>query len=65
MKQVSRNEFFAAVAASTRDIHPSIVSAKYPYTSEWKFHRELGQPLFGKSVGRKDGGHDYFLAGRD
>jgi hypothetical protein len=52
MREVSKDEFFATVGPL--DVHPTIVT-RFPYTSEWRFHRQLGAPLFGKTVGRMDG----------
>ena len=65
LRQVTREEFFAPIYAKGLDVHPSIVTAHYPYTSEWRFHRQFGTPLFGKTVGRIEGGlavKDYYLA---
>ena len=64
MKQVSKDEFFRRICDGGLDVHPSIVTGS-PYTSEWRFHRLLGQPLFGKSVERIEGGlivTDYFIS---
>lgn len=33
-KEVTRDEFYAAVGK--QNVHPYIVSDKYPYTTEWK-----------------------------
>ncbi len=63
MKQVTKEEFFAPIYADGLDVHPSIVT-KFPYTSVWRFHRRLGEPLYGKTVDKFDGGKtttDYFL----
>lgn len=62
MQPVSRDEFYQAVNALTRDVQPRITNDRWPYTSIWEFHKESGRPVFGKSVGRRDCGHDYFLA---
>jgi hypothetical protein len=65
MRQVSKDEFFTALRAEKRDVHPSIVNGTYPYTSNWQFQREMSRGLFGKSVGRIEAGtsvNDYFLA---
>ena len=64
MKKVSTEEFYKTVGGL--DVHPTIIS-KWPYTSLWKLHRELGTPVVGKSVVRVDRGvsvTDYFLTAR-
>lgn len=64
MKQVTKDEFFAAIRARELDVHPTIVTSKYPYTSDWTFHRQGGR-LYGRSVGRMEGGcevTDYFIS---
>lgn len=65
MRQVSQTEFFNALRAEKRDVHPRIANSTYPYTSSWEFQREPYRAPFGKSVGRIEGGlevQDYFLA---
>lgn len=52
MKEVSKAEFFAPIYANNLDVHPTIVSDRYPYTSEWRFPRRPGRPLYGKTVDR-------------
>lgn len=60
MRQVTKEEFFARVGGL--DVHPRIINSEFPYTSLWEFPRQPGKAPIGKSVGRKDGGTDYFLA---
>ena len=65
MTKVSKNEFFKRIYEGKLDVHPSIVSARFPYTSDWKFQRQYGAPLFGRTVDRIEGGltvTDYFVA---
>lgn len=64
MRQVTKEEFYRKVGPL--NVHPS-PTGSYPYTSEWKYldYSKHGQ-LFGKSVGRQDGGNtvtDYYIAG--
>jgi hypothetical protein len=64
MIAVSKDEFYRRIYEGGLDVHPSIVT-RFPFTSDWKFHRRLGQPLFGRSVQRVEGGRietDYFVA---
>lgn len=49
MRQVTREEFFAPIYAEGLDVHPTIIS-RFPYSSEWRFPRKLGEPLYGKTV---------------
>lgn len=63
MRQVSRAEFFAAV--NPQNVHPTIVTDRYPYTSEWRFLDRPHAPPFGRTVGRIEAGElvkDYLLA---
>jgi hypothetical protein len=64
LKQVSRDEFLASIYANNLDVHPTIVTA-FPYTSEWRFHRQIGKPLWGKTIDRVERGNirtEYFVA---
>lgn len=64
LRQVTREDFFAPIYAKNLDVHPTIVTDRYPYASEWRLHRQIGTPLVGKTVGRLEGGlavQDYFL----
>lgn len=61
MKQVTKDQFFAALYARPEDIMPS-AKGPYPYTSEWRFVRTGS--LFGRSVGtrsEKGGETAYYL----
>jgi len=53
LRPVTKDQFFAPIYRDKLDVHPSIVT-NFPYTSEWRFHRRLGAPLYGKTV--DDGG---------
>lgn len=64
MHLVSKADFFKPIYDNGLDVHPSIVS-RFPYTSEWRFHRKLSAPLYGKTVDRLERGMivtDYFVA---
>ncbi len=64
MREVTKDEFFKPIRDKGFDVHPSIVS-KFPYTSLWKFPRKFGEPVYGKTVDRKEGGRiltAYFVA---
>lgn len=61
MRAVSKDQFYKAIG--NLNVHPTIVTDKYPYTSEWRM-LDGQRALIGKSVGRMDGGSavtDYFL----
>jgi hypothetical protein len=65
LRKVTRDEFFRTLNSQTRDVHPTITNDRYPYTSDWRFHREASRGLFGRSVGRYEGPqvrHDFYLA---
>lgn len=66
MRQVTQEQFFAALKADPRDIMPSIQPGPYPYTSLWQDQRSRFGTAFGKSVGRLINPGvtttDYFLA---
>lgn len=65
MRQVSKEEFFKPIYDKGLDVHPTIVSSSFPYTSEFRFHRQPGTPVYGKIVDRRDGGRtisDYFVS---
>jgi hypothetical protein len=49
LHEVTRDEFLATIFADGLDVHPTIVS-RFPYTSEWRFHRQLGAPLYGMTI---------------
>lgn len=48
MREVTKDEFFAALYADPRDIMPRI-ERPYPYTSEWRNQKSFRQELFGVS----------------
>jgi len=60
-RQVSKDEFYKPIFGKGLDVHPTIVTDKWPYTSEWTFHHITGRPVYGRTVGRADGGTDYFV----
>ena len=63
MRPVPKAEFFAAV--NPLNVHPTIVTDRYPYTCEWRFLDRPHAPPFGCTVGRIEAGvtvQDYFLA---
>lgn len=62
MRPVTREEFFGPIYARKLDVHPSIQPGPWPYTSIWRFPRNPGSRPYGKSVGRVNGGYDYYLA---
>lgn len=49
MKQVTRQEFFAAVGQ--KNVHPSIRRTSWPYTTDWKLQAGIGA-IVGKSEDR-------------
>jgi len=62
MKPITKEEFFRVVGPL--DVNPTIITDRYPSTSEWRFPRQ-NRPPIGRSVGRIEGGlkvTDYFLA---
>lgn len=64
MQQVTKARFYGAIFDGGLDVHPTITNDRYPYSSDWKFHRKPGTPLFGRTVDRIEGGQtvtDYFL----
>lgn len=64
MREVSEKEFYRPIFDKGLDVHPTIVSG-FPYTSEWRFPRQIGTPLYGKTVDRVEGGRirtSYFIA---
>jgi hypothetical protein len=56
MRPVSRNEFYER--CGPLNVHPSIITDKWPYTSIWKLPN---RDVFGKSVGKPDGTSEYFI----
>lgn len=65
LRQVSRDQFFGPIHDRGLDVHPEIVTSRYPYTADWRFHRRPGRPLYGRTVGRIEGAAevtDYFVA---
>lgn len=65
MRQVSQDEFFKPIYDKGLDVHPSILPGRFPYTSEFRFHRQHNTPIYGKIVDRVEGGRtisDYFIA---
>jgi hypothetical protein len=60
LQKVSHQQFFSDIYTNNLDVHPTIVT-RFPYTSEWKFHRRLGQPLYGKTVETVKGGRSISL----
>lgn len=66
MREVTKEEFFKPIYDGGLDVHPEITT-RFPYTSVWRFHRQIGRPVFGKTVDRLEGGLTktaYFLADR-
>ena len=61
MKQVSKADFFGPIFANRLDVHPRITNDRWPYRTDWQFHRKPGAPLYGKAIGKTDGTNDYFL----
>ena len=61
MRSVTKEQFFKAINESKLDVQPSIQPGRWPYTSIWKFPRNPGRAPYGKTVGRRGGGYDYFL----
>jgi hypothetical protein len=62
-KEVTKAEFFRVIG--TMDVHPSIQSGKYPYTSIWQTPQ---RSAIGKSVGSMEGGREqtaWFLRHND
>ena len=55
LRPVTKEQFFAPIFRDQLEVHPSIVT-RFPFTSEWRFHRQLGVPLYGKTVDRVEGG---------
>jgi hypothetical protein len=53
-RRVTRDEFFAKMMRL--DVNPQIVNSTYPYTSDWKLHRQPGQPVVGRCSGELRGG---------
>ena len=45
--QVTKETFFATIGP--RDVHPRIINAKYPYTSDWE--SRYPRNVIGKSTG--------------
>lgn len=62
LRKVTKDEFFKAINADKLDVHPTIITDKYPYTSEWRFPRNPGRQVYGRTVGQPNGGNEYFLA---
>ncbi len=60
MKPVTAEQFYAFM--NPLDVHPSIQPGPWPYTSLWKLRRNSDGAPLGKSIGRKDGSSEYFLA---
>ena len=61
LRPATKEQFFAPIFRDKLDVHPSIVTG-FPYTSEWRFHRQLGAPLYGKTVDDGITATVYFLA---
>lgn len=51
-REVTKDEFFAHIGP--RDVHPRIVSAKWPYTAEWELRP--GRTVVGRTTGRVERG---------
>lgn len=64
MTMVGKEEFFRRIRDERLDVHPRIIT-RFPYTSNWEFHRMPSRPLFGATVDRVEGGKivtEYFVA---
>jgi hypothetical protein len=57
MRAVDKAAFYARVGPL--NVHATIQPGGWPYTSLWKLAD--GRTVVGKSVGKRDGSHDYFL----
>lgn len=63
MRQVSKADFFAAIGPM--NVHPTIVTDRYPYTSEWRLLDRPHAAPIGRTIGRIEAGEpakDYYLA---
>lgn len=49
MREVSKDEFWAAVMATALNIHPRITNDRWPYVSDWEV-QSTGRALFGRST---------------
>jgi hypothetical protein len=61
--EVSKEEFFKPIYDRGLDVHPCI-KTDWPYTSDWEFHKQLGRPVYGRTVLREEGGRmltSYFI----
>lgn len=64
MRQVSKEEFYGPIWKDRLNVHPSIVNDRYPYTSEWRYLNDPMRRIYGRVVGRMEGGlsvKDYYL----
>lgn len=62
LRSVSKKTFYVFIGPL--NVHPRIVSDKYPYTTEWRLHTN-GRQLIGVSIDKIEQGvryTDYFLA---
>lgn len=60
LKPVSKDEFYKRM--NPLNVSPRIINDRYPYTSDWHLQSGTGREVIGRSVGRVEGGWDYFLA---
>lgn len=66
MRQVTKEEFYGPIFRDRLNVHPRIVTNKYPYTSDFIWLSAPHRAPYGRVVGRMEKGSefkDYFIFG--
>jgi len=64
VRTVSKEEFYEPIFRDRLNVHPRIVTDKWPYTSVFIWPSQPHKEAYGKVVGLANGGSEYYIATR-